>query len=228
MPAWARAPACSRRRTIHSTAGPTGVTAEPPSALIVADVATACSPSALNVAADASVIAAPLSTIDPACPTGEAIPIEERSPLEVVEIAGARIAPDGIRVRHPAFDVTPAALVSALVTERGGATSHTAIIARQLGIPCVVAVRDVKDADVTVSGVPAIVATLGERIQRDVLVLGVLALVGDSTYDLATAKNAGLEFFGVTTGTHSEAELRAAGAERVFAGMGEVAAEFAK
>ena len=57
---------------------------------------------------------------------------------------------------------------------------------------------------------------------------GTTALVGDSTYDLATAKNAGLEFFGVTTGTHSEAELRAAGAERVFAGMREVAAEFAK
>ncbi|MFZ2492455.1 MAG: S-methyl-5-thioribose-1-phosphate isomerase, partial [Thermoanaerobaculia bacterium] len=64
-------------------------------------------------------VAAPLSTIDPACPTGESIPIEERSPLEVVEIAGTRVAPDGIQVRHPAFDVTPARLVSAIITERG-------------------------------------------------------------------------------------------------------------
>jgi len=50
----------------------------------------------------------------------------------------------------------------------------------------VVSERDVKDADVTVSGVPAIVATLGERIQRDVLVLGVLALVGVGAWFLLT------------------------------------------
>ena len=64
-------------------------------------------------------VAAPLSTIDPSCPSGESIPIEERSAAEVVEISGSRVAPEGISVRHPAFDVTPARLVSAILTERG-------------------------------------------------------------------------------------------------------------
>ena len=64
-------------------------------------------------------VAAPLSTIDIACPTGASIPIEERSAAEVVEVSGARVAPEGIRVRHPAFDVTPARLVTAIITERG-------------------------------------------------------------------------------------------------------------
>jgi methylthioribose-1-phosphate isomerase len=64
-------------------------------------------------------VAAPLSTIDPTCPNGAAIPIEERSAKEVVEVFGARIAPEGIAVRHPAFDVTPARLVTAIITDRG-------------------------------------------------------------------------------------------------------------
>jgi methylthioribose-1-phosphate isomerase len=64
-------------------------------------------------------VAAPVSTIDPACPTGAQIPIEERSALEVTEIFGARVAPEGVAVRHPAFDVTPARLISAIITERG-------------------------------------------------------------------------------------------------------------
>ena len=64
-------------------------------------------------------VAAPLSTIDPACPDGSAIPIEERSAQEVVEMNGTRVAPEGIQVRHPAFDVTPARLISAIITERG-------------------------------------------------------------------------------------------------------------
>src|SRR6185503_15726312 len=64
-------------------------------------------------------IAAPVSTIDPHCPTGAGIPIEERSAQEVVEIYGQRVAPEGIQVRHPAFDVTPARLISAIITERG-------------------------------------------------------------------------------------------------------------
>src|SRR6185436_15632506 len=55
-------------------------------------------------------IAAPVSTIDPACPNGAAIPIEERSASEVVDFAGSRVAPIGVHVRHPAFDVTPARL----------------------------------------------------------------------------------------------------------------------
>jgi len=64
-------------------------------------------------------IAAPWSTIDPACPSGVSIPIEERSATEVTEIFGARIAPEGIHVRHPAFDVTPARLITAIITDRG-------------------------------------------------------------------------------------------------------------
>ncbi len=64
-------------------------------------------------------VAAPLSTIDLACPSGDAIPIEERDPREVTEMAGVRIAPEGVGVMNPAFDVTPARLVTAIVTERG-------------------------------------------------------------------------------------------------------------
>jgi methylthioribose-1-phosphate isomerase len=64
-------------------------------------------------------VAAPMSTIDMACPSGAGIPIEERSAGEVVETFGRRIAPMGISVRHPAFDVTPAKLITAIITERG-------------------------------------------------------------------------------------------------------------
>ena len=64
-------------------------------------------------------VAAPWSTIDVACPNGAAINIEERSAAEVTQIAGTHIAPDGIGVRHPAFDVTPARLITAIITERG-------------------------------------------------------------------------------------------------------------
>jgi methylthioribose-1-phosphate isomerase len=64
-------------------------------------------------------VAAPLSSIDMDCPSGDAIPIEERDPREVVEFAGRRVAPRGVAVFNPAFDVTPADLVTAIVTERG-------------------------------------------------------------------------------------------------------------
>jgi methylthioribose-1-phosphate isomerase len=64
-------------------------------------------------------IAAPVSTIDPRTLNGDAIPIEERSAEEVTDIFGARMAPEGIHVRHPAFDVTPARLITAIITERG-------------------------------------------------------------------------------------------------------------
>ena len=58
------------------------------------------------------VVAGPSSTIDPECPSGDDIPIEQRDPDEVTPVAG-------IPARNPAFDVTPAALVTAIVTERG-------------------------------------------------------------------------------------------------------------
>ncbi|MGH7863654.1 MAG: S-methyl-5-thioribose-1-phosphate isomerase [Candidatus Binataceae bacterium] len=64
-------------------------------------------------------VAAPLSSIDLNCPSGEAIPIEQRSGLELTQFAGKRIAPKGVRTFNPAFDVTPAELVTAIVTERG-------------------------------------------------------------------------------------------------------------
>jgi methylthioribose-1-phosphate isomerase len=64
-------------------------------------------------------VAAPLSTIDLNCPSGAAIPIEERSAAEVTSMNGVSIAPEGIGVRHPAFDVTPARLISAIITDRG-------------------------------------------------------------------------------------------------------------
>jgi methylthioribose-1-phosphate isomerase len=64
-------------------------------------------------------VAAPLSTIDLKLSNGDQIPIEERSATEVVVIHGKRTAPEGIAVRHPAFDVTPNELIAAIITERG-------------------------------------------------------------------------------------------------------------
>jgi len=65
------------------------------------------------------VVAAPTSTIDLATPTGADIPIEERAPGEVTHVGGRRIAPEGVAVRNPAFDITPHRLISLIVTEAG-------------------------------------------------------------------------------------------------------------
>ena len=64
-------------------------------------------------------VAAPTSTLDLSLSSGDEIPIEERSSEEVVQLGGVRIAPHGVKARHPAFDVTPARLVRAILTERG-------------------------------------------------------------------------------------------------------------
>ncbi|MFH1485818.1 MAG: S-methyl-5-thioribose-1-phosphate isomerase [Chloroflexota bacterium] len=64
-------------------------------------------------------VAAPISTIDLSLESGDAIPIEERSPEEVTTIRGMRIAPEGVDVASPAFDVTPHHYVSAIITEKG-------------------------------------------------------------------------------------------------------------
>ena len=64
-------------------------------------------------------VAAPTSTIDLACADGAGIPIEERDEREVTELFGTRVAPAGVRVRNPAFDVTPARYIAAIITERG-------------------------------------------------------------------------------------------------------------
>jgi methylthioribose-1-phosphate isomerase len=63
-------------------------------------------------------VAAPLSTLDLSIPSGDAIPIEERSPEEVTHLRGVRIAPE-VPAAHPAFDVTPARFITAIITERG-------------------------------------------------------------------------------------------------------------
>jgi methylthioribose-1-phosphate isomerase len=64
-------------------------------------------------------VAAPISTVDMACADGSGIPIEQRNPKEVTHIAGKQMVPDGVSVENPAFDVTPAKYVNAIITERG-------------------------------------------------------------------------------------------------------------
>lgn len=79
-------------------------------------------------------VAAPLSTIDLACPNGDAIPIEERPAREVTHILDKQIAPSGVKVMNPAFDVTPHALITGIITERGVARApFTKSLARLAG-----------------------------------------------------------------------------------------------
>ena len=86
-------------------------------------------------------VAAPTSTVDMQCVSGDDIPIEERGTTEVLETKGlaedgaihvVRVAPEGTQARHPAFDVTPADLVSAIITERGIARPPFNISLQQL------------------------------------------------------------------------------------------------
>src|SRR5262250_1336418 len=64
-------------------------------------------------------VAAPTSTVDLACRDGSGIPIEQRNGKEVTHIAGKQMVPDGVEVENPAFDVTPAKYVAAIITEKG-------------------------------------------------------------------------------------------------------------
>jgi methylthioribose-1-phosphate isomerase len=96
-------------------------------------------------------VAAPTSTIDLACPSGAKIPIENRDPREVTHIGDRQIAPSGVRVSNPAFDVTPRTLISAIITERGVARPPYATSLRRLvrgGRPAVRGRRAVRGADV--------------------------------------------------------------------------------
>ena len=77
-------------------------------------------------------VVAPRSTIDLDLPNGDEIPIEERAPDEVTTLGGVRIAPEGIAVANPAFDVTPARYVAAIVTEVGIARAPYAAALRDL------------------------------------------------------------------------------------------------
>jgi len=64
-------------------------------------------------------VAAPISTVDMETPDGSKIPIEKRNAKEVTHIAGKQMVPDGVEIENPAFDVTPAKYVGAIITERG-------------------------------------------------------------------------------------------------------------
>jgi methylthioribose-1-phosphate isomerase len=64
-------------------------------------------------------VAAPFNTIDPNTPTGDQIPIEQRNPREVTHSNGVQMTPDGVGIENPAFDVTPAKYIAAIITERG-------------------------------------------------------------------------------------------------------------
>jgi methylthioribose-1-phosphate isomerase len=78
------------------------------------------------------MVAAPTSTIDLELPSGAEIPIEERDPDELLFCGGGRLAPEGCAARNPVFDVTPADLVDAIVTERGVVLAPTAEKIRDL------------------------------------------------------------------------------------------------
>jgi methylthioribose-1-phosphate isomerase len=64
-------------------------------------------------------VAAPISTLDLTLKSGDQIPIEERAAKEVTHVGGVQMAPTGIKVANPAFDVTPNRYVTAIITERG-------------------------------------------------------------------------------------------------------------
>ncbi len=64
-------------------------------------------------------VAAPVSTLDLSIPSGDRIPIEQRPPDEVTHVFGVPVAPEGVPVENPAFDVTPHRYVTAIITERG-------------------------------------------------------------------------------------------------------------
>src|SRR5690349_7709126 len=64
-------------------------------------------------------VAAPLTTLDMSLQSGDQIPIEERDPVEVTHIRDQQLAPDGISVHNPAFDVTPNHLIAAIITDKG-------------------------------------------------------------------------------------------------------------
>jgi methylthioribose-1-phosphate isomerase len=77
-------------------------------------------------------VAAPWSTVDMNMPDGEGIPIEQRSAREVTHHAGKQVAPDGVGVENPAFDMTPNKYVTAIITERGVAEPPYAEALREM------------------------------------------------------------------------------------------------
>jgi methylthioribose-1-phosphate isomerase len=98
-------------------------------------------------------VVAPLSTIDAGVATGEQIPIEKRSKGEVLTFAGTRTAPAGAEAFNPAFDVTPAAMITAIVTEAGvlRAPYDEAIARASAGVGASAEARTAPAAGVTTS-----------------------------------------------------------------------------
>jgi methylthioribose-1-phosphate isomerase len=78
-------------------------------------------------------VAAPVSTLDLTLTSGEQIPIEQRAAAEVTHVFGQPVAPLGTRVENPAFDVTPARYVTAIITEHGVARAPYERSLRELG-----------------------------------------------------------------------------------------------
>jgi methylthioribose-1-phosphate isomerase len=78
-------------------------------------------------------VAAPWSTVDEACPSGQQIVVEERSAREVTHCGNVRVAAEGVGARNPVFDVTPARLVTAIFTERGIIEPVSAESVRRVG-----------------------------------------------------------------------------------------------
>jgi methylthioribose-1-phosphate isomerase len=72
------------------------------------------------------MVVAPTTTVDLACPSGAGIPIENRAESEVLQFGGHAVAPPAARAWNPAFDVTPAGLIDAIVTEQGVVTAPDA------------------------------------------------------------------------------------------------------
>jgi methylthioribose-1-phosphate isomerase len=64
-------------------------------------------------------VAAPLSTIDMGITKGDIIPVEERDPEEIIRLGRQRIGPPGVKALNPAFDITPARYIDAIITEKG-------------------------------------------------------------------------------------------------------------
>jgi methylthioribose-1-phosphate isomerase len=83
-------------------------------------------------------VAAPFSTVDLETPDGSRIPIEERSSIEVTHLGGKQIAPTGVEVSNPAFDVTPAKYITAIITERGVAKAPFSEALRSLSLAATV------------------------------------------------------------------------------------------
>jgi methylthioribose-1-phosphate isomerase len=86
-------------------------------------------------------VAAPFSTVDLDTPDGSKIPIEQRASTEVTHLAGKQIAPDNCQVENPAFDVTPAKYIAAIITERGVAKAPFSESLRALGQATEVALK---------------------------------------------------------------------------------------